>query len=184
MQYRLEIAKPCHENWEAMTPVEQGRHCGHCCKTVVDFTGMNAEEIAAYFFTHKQDRTCGRFNTDQLKQNYISPDTYLEQLGQSSLPFLKRVAAILLFVFCVSVQQTHAQHQPGKHQPKPYPQQVKGRVKPQERQPVKDTVQKQPEKPTDQVIMGAVALPKPVEPVPVRKGEVQVLPTEKKKKKK
>lgn len=32
------IAKPCHEDWAAMTPTERGRHCAHCDKVVVDLT--------------------------------------------------------------------------------------------------------------------------------------------------
>ena len=32
------IPEPCHENWNKMTPQEQGRHCAVCSKVVVDFT--------------------------------------------------------------------------------------------------------------------------------------------------
>jgi hypothetical protein len=40
----LNIPKPCHENWDAMTPRERGRHCGACDKTVVDVTRMRPSE--------------------------------------------------------------------------------------------------------------------------------------------
>ena len=39
----LLIPKPCHENWDAMTPRDDGRHCASCSKTVVDLTGLDAE---------------------------------------------------------------------------------------------------------------------------------------------
>jgi len=32
----LQIANPCHENWESMNAREQGRYCQSCRKTVVD----------------------------------------------------------------------------------------------------------------------------------------------------
>jgi hypothetical protein len=32
------IPEPCHQNWDAMTPNEQGRHCTSCVNTVVDVT--------------------------------------------------------------------------------------------------------------------------------------------------
>ena len=32
-----------------MTPVERGRHCEQCCKTVVDFSGMTDEEVIRFF---------------------------------------------------------------------------------------------------------------------------------------
>jgi hypothetical protein len=39
------IPEPCHQNWDAMTPNEQGRHCNACAKTVVDATNLTDEEI-------------------------------------------------------------------------------------------------------------------------------------------
>jgi len=48
-KFNLSIPKPCHENWEQMTPAEQGRFFGACQKTVVDFTHMSDRELAAFF---------------------------------------------------------------------------------------------------------------------------------------
>jgi hypothetical protein len=45
----ISIPQPCHENWNQMTPVEQGRHCIQCSKTVTDFTVMSNNEIINYF---------------------------------------------------------------------------------------------------------------------------------------
>lgn len=42
---RAEIAVPCHESWDAMTPVNRGRHCASCDKTVVDFAAMTPQQI-------------------------------------------------------------------------------------------------------------------------------------------
>lgn len=50
-----------------MTPQEQGRFCGSCQKTVVDFSMMSDQEVLNYFF--KADhKVCGRFTEDQLNK--------------------------------------------------------------------------------------------------------------------
>ena len=60
----ISIPEACHESWQQMTPVEQGRHCQQCCKTVTDFTVMSNQEIINYLaITHN---VCGRFDQAQL----------------------------------------------------------------------------------------------------------------------
>jgi hypothetical protein len=65
-QGHLEIPKPCHENWLNMSKQEQGRHCGVCCKTVVDFTSMPTEKVIEVISQKKDENICGRFRPDQL----------------------------------------------------------------------------------------------------------------------
>ncbi|TFF33618.1 carboxypeptidase-like regulatory domain-containing protein [Mucilaginibacter psychrotolerans] len=60
----ISIPQPCHEDWQQMTPVAQGRHCQSCCKTVVDFTAMSNAEVIGYLATHQN--TCGRIEDTQL----------------------------------------------------------------------------------------------------------------------
>lgn len=48
-----------------MQPTENGRHCAHCCKTVVDFTEMSDEAIISYV-TERPSGICGRLMPDQL----------------------------------------------------------------------------------------------------------------------
>jgi hypothetical protein len=64
---QIRIPEPCHETWQTMTPTEQGRFCGSCQKTVVDFTLMTDKEILDYFSRTSQ-HTCGRFSNDQLNK--------------------------------------------------------------------------------------------------------------------
>ena len=69
---KITIPKPCHEDWEAMTPNQQGRHCTACAKTVVDFTVMTDEAIKKYFIQQKEEKICGRFKQEQLHRIIIT----------------------------------------------------------------------------------------------------------------
>jgi hypothetical protein len=64
--YKITIPKPCHEDWNQMTPDQTGRFCNSCVKSVVDFTGMKTPEIQEYFIKNQGQNVCGRFKTEQL----------------------------------------------------------------------------------------------------------------------
>lgn len=66
----LHIPEPCHEDWNAMTAVEQGRFCKSCAKQVVDFSAMSDREILKVL-TKSTGNTCGRFTSDQLEKPLI-----------------------------------------------------------------------------------------------------------------
>src|SRR6202012_964415 len=61
---KITIPQPCHQDWQLMTAVEQGRHCQQCSKTVTDFTAMSTAQIIDYFSSYSN--VCGRFAQDQL----------------------------------------------------------------------------------------------------------------------
>jgi TonB-dependent SusC/RagA subfamily outer membrane receptor len=65
---KLTIPKPCHENWETMTPEEKGRFCSVCSKTVRDFTVDSDDEIVDVF-ANTSDNICGKFNESQLNRD-------------------------------------------------------------------------------------------------------------------
>jgi hypothetical protein len=65
---QIHISQPCHENWHNMTPNEQGRFCGSCQKTVVDFSAMSDKELLAYIANVSGYTACGRFSNDQLNR--------------------------------------------------------------------------------------------------------------------
>ena len=63
---QLVIPEPCHENWKEMTPVDKGRYCLACQKSVIDFTKMSDREIAQFFKKPSTGSVCGRFLDDLL----------------------------------------------------------------------------------------------------------------------
>ncbi len=71
-QLLLTIPTPCHENWDAMTPELQGRYCGQCSKTVVDFSLMTDGQILDVL-KKQTGGTCGRFTTQQLFRPLLAP---------------------------------------------------------------------------------------------------------------
>lgn len=69
---QLSIPTPCHENWQGMTPNEQGRFCSSCQKTVVDFTNMTDSQIIT-FFKEPKASVCGRLHPDQMDRDIVQP---------------------------------------------------------------------------------------------------------------
>jgi hypothetical protein len=62
---RIQIAEPCHENWNKMLEEEKGKFCLSCQKTVVDFSRMTNEQIINYFEQNAGKSTCGRIAKHQ-----------------------------------------------------------------------------------------------------------------------
>ncbi|MES2726159.1 MAG: energy transducer TonB [Bacteroidota bacterium] len=92
---KINIPKPCHENWSNMTPNEQGRFCVSCQKTVLDFTNWNTLDIQNYFAKYYGQKICGRFNNEQLaKINIQIPSTVF-----SFIPPVRKFALVLFIVF-------------------------------------------------------------------------------------
>lgn len=63
---KITIPEPCHENWDKMTPKDNGRFCLSCSKTVIDFTAMLPEEVQHFFIQNQSKNICGRFKKSQL----------------------------------------------------------------------------------------------------------------------
>ncbi len=91
----ITIPKPCHEDWNSMTPDQTGRFCGSCTKSVVDFTDKTTTEIQQYFIENQGQKVCGRFMNEQINTFHLQiPESVLRQ----QMPFHK---AFLLTLFVV-----------------------------------------------------------------------------------
>ena len=64
--FKITIPEPCHEDWNKMTPKDNGRFCLSCSKTVVDFTTMLPDEVQHFFIQNQNTNICGRFKKSQL----------------------------------------------------------------------------------------------------------------------
>lgn len=69
--FKIHIPDPCFEDWDKMTPNEQGAFCKVCSKTVVDFSKKSEEEIQMYISANWDKKICGRFNVSQLEQETV-----------------------------------------------------------------------------------------------------------------
>ncbi len=99
---KIRIPEPCHEDWNNMTPKEQGRHCASCDKTVVDFTNMSDRQIAETLQNNVS--SCGRFSRYQLDRNLI-----LHSEPQKHFGLLKLAACAIL---SVNLLNAHGQNPP------------------------------------------------------------------------
>lgn len=63
---QLSIPEPCHENWQQMTPTDQGRFCNACAKEVIDFSTMTDIQVLNYFTNMTNEKVCGRALPEQL----------------------------------------------------------------------------------------------------------------------
>jgi hypothetical protein len=68
---KITIPEPCHENWDKMTPKDNGRFCISCSKTVIDFTSMLPDEVQHFFIQNQNKKICGRFKNEQLESLII-----------------------------------------------------------------------------------------------------------------
>ncbi|PSL22540.1 hypothetical protein [Chitinophaga ginsengisoli] len=69
--FKIDIPVPCTQSWDDMHPVDSGRYCGHCSKTIIDFTKLADHEVARIFLDSKGP-ICGRFSESQLNRDLLA----------------------------------------------------------------------------------------------------------------
>lgn len=98
----INVAKPCHENWDKMAPVEQGRFCQSCNKQVIDFTTLSDDEIIG-LLTKKNTGTCGRFTQSQLNTPIQAPPS--KKLSPKLSVFLAAFVSVFLLLNEATAQE-------------------------------------------------------------------------------
>lgn len=88
---QISIPTPCHEDWNKMTPAEQGRFCDSCQKCVIDFTQFTDRELHDFFSKHSGEKICGRYNIAQIDRAIYAP-------ARKQPSFYKYVAGIGLSI--------------------------------------------------------------------------------------
>src|ERR1700744_4795574 len=105
MTNTIQVPKPCRQDWNTMTANEQGRHCRRCCKTVVDFTGREPQEIVQYLQTHQGHGVCGRFVSAQINTPVPAAEAITQHIFNSSLSYCKKIAALIVVTFGILVSR-------------------------------------------------------------------------------
>ncbi len=108
----ITIPTPCNEDWNSMTPKDQGRHCSSCAKTVVDFTSWQPQEILLHFKSNKN--VCGRFTADQLNEPIPTQEDFVKQISYFNISMVKKMAAIFLFAFMIGASSCNDVNNMGK----------------------------------------------------------------------
>jgi hypothetical protein len=173
----LQINKPCHENWGAMTPNERGRHCASCDKTVVDLTVMPAVEARA-FMNDLGDKLRSKSGEHVCVRAHADTSGRLMKPGARRLLLTNGLAAILAMSMAgcgdhssstgapTKTGVTGAHHVMGSPVATPQPRELMGDVcEPPEPAPVQ---------PLPEMVMGLIAPPPPA--IPVEMGEVEAVP--------
>ena len=122
----ITIPDPCHENWDEMTPVQQGRHCAMCQKTVIDFTLMSDGQILEVIKKANGRIPCGRYLPSQLDRPLIDNRPSSGPIGY----IIKRIAAMVLMVQSVttSMAQQSKKHLVTVEQYEEYDKDAQGRI--------------------------------------------------------
>lgn len=99
--YRLNIEKPCEEQWDGMRKNDCGRFCQLCQKTVIDFTMMSDREIIQFIENHKDESICGRvanvdLNRDLIQREFVPKNTWKFKVV-SCIVFLSTIFSSKLF---------------------------------------------------------------------------------------
>lgn len=115
---KINVSKPCTENWQKMTPDKVGRFCAQCEKSVVDFTNLSDNEILS-LIAKANSGSCGRFKQSQLERvlnhsagtpasNYTSfiALRYLVLIGFSGFVLIKTAGAQTLQGGQYAIQQS------------------------------------------------------------------------------
>lgn len=96
---KVQITKPCEEDWYKMKIGLISNHCEKCEKSVIDFTKMNRAEIITYILSNPQGDVCGRMNRDQFDFHHEDIPILIEALKKKS----GNTSFLILSLVCLSL---------------------------------------------------------------------------------
>jgi hypothetical protein len=98
MENKINIPKPCNQNWNSMTPDKNGKFCNSCNKTVVDFTKMENLEIQKYLIENSdKESVCGHFKLNQIDpENNIKYYNLRNRINRIRIKPIKKAALFSL----------------------------------------------------------------------------------------
>ena len=97
---KVTISKPCHEDWNKMTPTQQGAFCHKCQLNVRDFSKNSPAEIKTILLQNRNTKICGRISNSQLDS--INSD-YSSWTNQTTKTFYSKFTWACLIVFGFSL---------------------------------------------------------------------------------
>jgi TonB family protein len=104
METRINIKKPCPENWETMKIGLHSRFCDNCQKNVIDFTKKDKKEILEYLLTNRTDKVCGRIYRSQLdfsNTDYlVTIQSLAKQQKSTNLSFYLLTVGTMILASC------------------------------------------------------------------------------------
>jgi hypothetical protein len=105
--FQFSIPKPCHEDWNKMSPQEKGRFCDKCSKTVHDFSSQSQNEIQEYLKVHEHEKICGHFRNNQLKKPIRVEIMYRSFFNRLSLSQAFILSLLIVFGTTLLSCKTH-----------------------------------------------------------------------------
>ena len=70
MKEKVTLEFTCDQDWNAMTPTENGRYCAVCQKNVVDYSHLVLKEL---MLEREDKELCGNFRMEQVHLDLIKP---------------------------------------------------------------------------------------------------------------
>ena len=116
MSNNIKIPNLCNEDWNNMSPNDNGRFCDTCKLTVVDFTKMSDDQIKNYLLN--KGHVCGRFDCTQVDTSHESTLELLNEKAKKIKfkPVRWLVLLLLLFpVFLYSILKIKKMDRPDNH---------------------------------------------------------------------
>jgi hypothetical protein len=107
-KYKISIPTPCTEDWNTMSPTDQGKHCAACNKVVIDFSGMNDQEIMDILLKQKGKKVCGNFYNTQINR----PVTHIPLKTTYKWPAIAAMVIAGMFQLMPANSQTENRSQP------------------------------------------------------------------------